>query len=427
MSYIATCLTAEIDIALLANSELTETNQNEGFLKQHGLTRLAEDEQWVLLSQDPQCKPVEPVLLSLFSDKKVLVVRNSHPLSGYKPLQNSAVDYVEQLLCECALNGGSDIHIEPYQSSYRVRTRSGGDLDTKDALQVSFAKQVIARIKVLADLDLTEQPIPQDGRLTVAHKATHQNFEFRLNCCSALGGEKLVLRCLKSSEHILPLADTGLLECQYQCFEQALSRTQGLIIVTGPTGSGKTSTLYSALQSINVQKLNVCTVEDPIEAPLAGCTQLMVNERKGLSFASLLRALLRQDPDVIMIGEIRDAETAKIALQAAQTGHLVLTTMHTNGSLETLARLKSLGVNPLDIASALTLIVSQRLLPAFDNNFQPHRQAIFEVLPWGQEASTLLNSRASRTDKANYLEHLKLPTFEQARAYYERHKVSIND
>ncbi|ATZ72802.1 type II secretion protein ATPase [Idiomarina sp. X4] len=426
MSYIGSCLTTELDLALLTNENRTEATQNKRFLKQHGLTLLTEGSSWVLLSQDPGHDPVDSVLLSLFSHKHALIVRGSGSFSAHKPLQESAVEYVDSLLSSCAVDGGSDIHIEPYQGNYRVRMRSGGRLDTKDVLSVSFAKQVVARIKVMADLDLTEQPLPQDGRLTVTQSSTRQYLEFRLNCCCVLNGEKLVLRCLKSSEHILPLADTGLMACQYQGFQHALSQSQGLIIVTGPTGSGKTSTLYSALKSINIQTLNVCTVEDPVEAPLNGCTQLMVNERKGLSFASLLRALLRQDPDVIMIGEIRDAETAQIALQAAQTGHLVLTTMHTNGTLETLARLKSLGVNPLDIASALNLIVSQRLLSFKREHNNIMRHAIFEILPWQPQAHALLKPGSSDTDKANYLQDLGLPSFDQAKTYWEN-QVNLND
>lgn len=425
MTYIADCLSNELDIALLTDGALSVASQNTSFLQQHGLNIITESERWVLLSQDATRSPVDSVLLSLFSHKKVFIVRGTHSLTDLHSTQNSAVDYVEKLLCDCAFSGGSDIHIEPYQNLYRIRMRIGGDLDTKTVVNVAFAQQIIARVKVLANLDLTEQPLPQDGRLTVASQSTNQEFEFRLNCCSALGGEKLVLRCLKPSEHILPLADTGLIMSQYECFINALSQSQGLIIVTGPTGSGKTSTLYSALQSIDIQRLNVCTVEDPIETPLKGCTQLMVNERQGLSFASLLRAILRQDPDIIMVGEIRDAETAGIALQAAQTGHLVLTTMHTNGTLETLARLKSLGVNPLDIASALSLIVSQRLLCNKKSRFS--RQAVFEILPWGQNANVLLKSNASNADKNRYLNEQQLPNFTEAQRYYEQKKETVND
>lgn len=418
MSSIACC-----SITHMAGQTRASENEHDPFLRQHGLLAFAQGEKWLMLVQQPGFAPVDGVLLSFYSDKKVLLIRGKGKRPGIQLPKDSAIEYVDQLLLYCAEKGLSDLHLQPLNQGIVVRGREAGQLRRLDFISREFAQQVYSRIKVQANLDLTEQRQPQDGRLSV-QSGDNTQLEFRLNCCPVIGGEKLVLRCLQPTHNITPLQQTGLLEQQYRWFARCLNQKQGLILVTGPTGSGKTSTLYSAMSQLDTERSNVCSVEDPVEVPLPGCSQVMVNARQGLTFASILRALLRQDPDVILIGEIRDAETAKIAVQAAQTGHLVLSSLHTNNCLDTLKRLHSLGVNPLDIRSSLKLIVSQRLLPVAErhNQTEKNRQAVFEVVPWlddsEEQVQKLISSRASIKDLRHYLGHLKLPDFSQALQHY---------
>ncbi|MGM0630579.1 MAG: GspE/PulE family protein [Pseudomonadota bacterium] len=400
----------------LAHLKPISGNTDDPFLKQHGLLPFTSTQHWELLIQQPGFPPVDAVLLSFYSDKKVMVLRGEDRLPGVQLVHDSAVHYVEQLLLYCATEGLSDLHMQPQENGIAVRGRLAGELSCLDLLAPDFGQQVYSRIKVLANLDLTELRQPQDGRLSVRAENKRQH-EFRLSCCPVIGGEKLVLRCLLPTQSVTPLQQTGLLESQYRWFARCLSQSQGLILVTGPTGSGKTSTLYSAISQLDTERCNICSVEDPVEVPLPGCSQVMVNHRQGLTFATVLRALLRQDPDVILIGEIRDSETAKIAVQAAQTGHLVLTSMHTNSCLDSIKRLQSLGINPLDIRSSLKLIVSQRLfpLPATGEN---RRQAVFEIVPWLEQAEKFINLQANTADLRRYLESLQLPDFSQALQHY---------
>jgi len=400
----------------LAHLKQISGNTDDPFLKQHGLQPFASTQYWELLIQQPGFPPVDAVLLSFYSKKKVMVLRGEGLLPGVQISHDSVVDYVDQLLLYCAAEGLSDIHIQPQENGIIVRGRLAGELSRLDVLPPDFGQQVYSRIKVLANLDLTELRQPQDGRLSVRAENNHQH-EFRLSCCPVIGGEKLVLRCLKPTQSITPLQQTGLLQAQYQWFARCLSQPQGLILVTGPTGSGKTSTLYSAISQLDTERCNICSVEDPVEVPLQGSSQVMVNHKQGLTFASVLRALLRQDPDVILIGEIRDSETAKIAVQAAQTGHLVLTSMHTNSCLDSLKRLQSLGINPLDIRSSLSLIVSQRLFPV-PATVENKRQAVFEVVPWLDQAEKFINLKPNTADLRRYLKSLQLPDFSQALQHY---------
>lgn len=418
MSSIACC-----SITHMVGQTRASENEHDPFLQQHGLLAFAQGEKWLMLVQQPGFAPVDGVLLSFYSDKKVLLIRGKGRRPGIQLPKDSAIEYVDQLLLYCAEKGLSDLHLQPLNQGVVIRGREAGQLRRLDFIARDFAQQVYSRIKVQANLDLTEQRQPQDGRLSV-QSGDNTQLEFRLNCCPVIGGEKLVLRCLQPTHNITPLQQTGLLEQQYRWFARCLNQKQGLIRVTGPTGSGKTSTLYSAISQLDTERSNVCSVEDPVEVPLPGCSQVMVNARQGLTFASILRALLRQDPDVILIGEIRDAETAKIAVQAAQTGHLVLSSLHTNNCLDTLKRLHSLGVNPLDIRSSLKLIVSQRLLPVAEshNRREKNRQAVFEVVPWLDKAEglieTLTSARASIEDLRHYLSQFKLPDFSQALQHY---------
>lgn len=407
---------------LLTDCRVPDT-EADPFLTQHGLSLFCEGSHWVLLVQAPGFEPVDPVLLSFYSDKHVKLIRGEGEFPGRVFAHRSAMDYVQQLLHYAATHGLSDVHMQPDNNQVFIKGRDTGQLRLLDTLTQAFAQPVYSRIKVLANLDLTERRQPQDGRLSIQDDE-HRQYEFRLSCCPVIGGEKLVLRCLQPTQAITPLQYTGLLPEQYQWFSKSLSQMAGLILVTGPTGSGKTSTLYSALKQLDAERHNICSVEDPVEVPLPGCSQVMVNAEHGLSFAHCLRTLLRQDPDVILIGEIRDAETAKIAIQAAQTGHLVLTSLHTNSALDSLKRLQSLGVNPFDIRSTLKLLVSQRLLPAVVNgpaslsDVPTTRQAVFEVVPWLEQASSDIPSNPTPSDLTRYLQRLKLPDLAQALTHY---------
>lgn len=270
------------------------------------------------------------------------------------------VRFVNQILLDAVRMRASDIHIEPYELSCRIRFRIDGILRENTRTAARLAARVCARLKVMASLDINERRRPQDGRIRL--KLTDNRFiDLRISTLPTLWGEKIVLRVLDSSGVILPLNSLGFSTLQLQTYREALNRRQGMILVTGPTGSGKTVTLYSGLGHLNAIERNISTAEDPVEINLEGVNQVAVNTRSGLDFASALRAFLRQDPDVVMLGEIRDQETADIAVKAAQTGHLVLSTLHTNSAAETINRLVNMGIEAYNLASALTLVISQRL------------------------------------------------------------------
>ena len=272
----------------------------------------------------------------------------------------TATAFLDHTLQQALTLRASDIHFEPGESDFRIRLRVDGVLHSLPPVSPSMANTLVARLKVLGNLDIAERRLPQDGQFTVtlAGKA----ISFRIATLPCRYGEKVVLRLLHQVSQALDLTQLGMLPEQLAQFQTALSKPQGLLLVTGPTGSGKTVTLYSALQSRNRVEVNICSVEDPIEIPLAGLNQTQINPRAGLSFQSVLRALLRQDPDIVMVGEIRDGETAEIAIKASQTGHLVLSTLHTNSTSETLTRIQQMGVAPWMLASALSLVVAQRLV-----------------------------------------------------------------
>ncbi|WP_342322205.1 type II secretion system protein GspE [Kosakonia sp. BYX6] len=272
----------------------------------------------------------------------------------------SAVEILNQTLQQALMLRASDIHFEPGETHYAIRLRVDGVLHALSPLPCSLASTLTARLKVLGNLDIAERRLPQDGQFSV--ELSGQPVSFRIATLPCRHGEKVVLRLLHQVNQALELTALGMTESQLALFKTALAQPQGLLLVTGPTGSGKTVTLYSALQARNKPEVNICSVEDPIEIPLAGLNQTQINPRTGLTFQSVLRALLRQDPDIIMVGEIRDGETAEIAIKASQTGHLVLSTLHTNSTSETLVRIQQMGVARWMISSALTLVVAQRLV-----------------------------------------------------------------
>jgi type IV pilus assembly protein PilB len=270
------------------------------------------------------------------------------------------VRFVNKVLLDAINKGASDIHFEPYEKYCRVRFRIDGMLREIAKPPLNMTPRITARIKVMSRMDISERRVPQDGRIKLKVSAKRA-IDFRVNTCPTLFGEKGVLRILDPSSAMLGIDVLGYEAEQKKAYLDALSKPYGMVLVTGPTGSGKTVSLYTGLGILNTEDRNISTAEDPAEINMPGINQVNVNSKVGLDFAAALRAFLRQDPDVIMVGEIRDLETASIAIKAAQTGHMVLSTLHTNDAPQTLSRLVNMGVAPFNIASAVSLIISQRL------------------------------------------------------------------
>ncbi len=289
------------------------------------------------------------------------------------------VRFVNKVLLDAIKRGASDIHFEPYEKIFRVRTRLDGVLSEVAQPPVALSKKVCARLKVMSRMDIAERRVPQDGRIKM-RLSKNRAIDFRVNTCPTLFGEKIVLRILDPSSAKLGIDALGYDEKQKALYEKHLAKPYGMILVTGPTGSGKTVSLYTGLNILNTEDRNISTAEDPAEINLVGINQVNVNPKVGLTFASALRAFLRQDPDVIMVGEIRDLETAEIAIKAAQTGHLVLSTLHTNDAPKTLSRLVDMGVKPYAIATSVSLIIAQRLARKLCDNCKEVKDVPREAL-----------------------------------------------
>ncbi|WP_043308890.1 type IV-A pilus assembly ATPase PilB [Pseudomonas sp. ML96] len=270
------------------------------------------------------------------------------------------VKFVNKMLLDAIKGGSSDLHFEPYEKLYRVRFRTDGVLHEVAKPPIQLASRISARLKVMASMDISERRKPQDGRIKMRISKT-KSIDFRVNTCPTLWGEKIVMRILDPTSAQMGIDALGYEENQRQLYMDALAKPQGMILVTGPTGSGKTVSLYTGLNILNTVDVNISTAEDPVEINLEGINQVNVNPKQGMDFAQALRAFLRQDPDVIMVGEIRDLETASIAVKAAQTGHMVMSTLHTNSASETLTRLRNMGVPSFNIATSVNLIIAQRL------------------------------------------------------------------
>jgi len=270
------------------------------------------------------------------------------------------VKYVNKMLLDAIKTGASDIHFEPYEKSYRVRYRTDGILHEVSRPNIKLAPKISARLKVMSQLDISERRVPQDGRVKMKLSKT-KAIDFRVNTLPTLWGEKIVLRILDPSSAQMGIDALGYEDVQKQMYLEALHQPQGMILVTGPTGSGKTVSLYTGLNILNTPELNISTAEDPVEINLEGINQVNVNPKVGLGFPEALRSFLRQDPDIVMVGEIRDLETASIAIKAAQTGHMVMSTLHTNSAPETLTRMLNMGVPAFNIATSVSLIIAQRL------------------------------------------------------------------
>jgi type IV pilus assembly protein PilB len=277
------------------------------------------------------------------------------------------VRFINKILLDAIKKGASDIHFEPYEKMYRVRFRVDGVLREMAKPPIAMSPKLAARIKVMSRMDTAEKRVPQDGRIKLKISKT-KAIDFRVNTCPTLFGEKIVLRILDPSSASLGIDVLGYEPEQKERYLKALANPYGMILVTGPTGSGKTVSLYTGLNILNTPDTNISTAEDPAEINLEGINQVNVNDKVGLTFEAALRAFLRQDPDIIMVGEIRDLQTAEIAIKAAQTGHMVMSTLHTNDAPQTLARLVNMGVPPFNIASAVNLIIAQRLARRLCNN-----------------------------------------------------------
>lgn len=324
------------------------------------------------------------------------------------------IKFIKRIIIEAIEQRASDIHFEPYEHDYRIRYRQDGFLVTIASPPQALAARIAIRIKVLANLDISERRLPQDGRFRMPISSS-ASVDFRVSTCPTVNGEKIVMRLLDTKLTQPDINTLGFLSQQQKHFLSAINRPQGMVLVTGPTGSGKTMTLYSALTILNTGKNNISTIEDPVEISVHGINQININPKTGLTFANTLRALLRQDPDVIMIGEIRDQETAEIAIKAAQTGHIVLSTLHTNSAAETLTRLVNIGVPAFNIASSISLIVAQRLVRKLcnsckiirhDKRYQAQgchqctdgyrgRIALFEVMPISKSIAEMIVSGKS--------------------------------
>ncbi len=270
------------------------------------------------------------------------------------------VRFINKVILDAVNIGASDLHFEPYEKTYRIRFRRDGILYENATPPVSIANRFSARLKVMARLDISERRVPQDGRFKM-RISSNRSIDFRVSTCPTLFGEKVVMRVLDPSSAKLGIDALGYEVAQKELFMKAIHKPQGMVLVTGPTGSGKTVSLYTALNILNTNEINISTCEDPVEINLPGINQVNVNVKAGLTFSAALRAFLRQDPDVIMVGEIRDLETAEIAVKAAQTGHMVLSTLHTNSASDTLTRMVNMGVPAYNLATSVTLVIAQRL------------------------------------------------------------------
>lgn len=289
------------------------------------------------------------------------------------------VRFVNKIMLDAINKGVSDIHFEPYEKTFRIRTRQDGVLKEVASPPSNIANKLTSRIKVMSRMNISERRIPQDGRIKMS-LSKNRAIDFRVNTCPTLYGEKIVLRILDPTSAQVGIEQLGFDDQQKNDFMQAIKKPYGMILVTGPTGSGKTVSLYTALNILNSPDINISTAEDPVEITVPGINQVNVNVKTGLTFAEALRAFLRQDPDIIMVGEIRDLETAEISVKAAQTGHLVLSTLHTNDAPQTLNRLNQMGIPPYNIASAVLLIMAQRLARKLCGSCKQEEQLPPEVL-----------------------------------------------
>ncbi|GIU27350.1 type IV-A pilus assembly ATPase PilB [Shewanella schlegeliana] len=353
----------------IATSDPTNIAALEDFQFSAGLHAEA-----ILVEDDKLCKALETILEDDISSLDLSSI-DEEALAGIEVTDTDKRDeeqegngkddapiviYINKILTDAIRKGASDLHFEPYEKRYRIRFRIDGILHEVSEPPVNLSGRISARLKVMSKLDIAERRVPQDGRIKMKLSRS-KSIDFRVSTLPTIWGEKIVMRILDSSSAQLGIEKLGYEDDQRIMYEEMLAKPQGMILVTGPTGSGKTVSLYTGLNILNTEERNISTAEDPVEINLEGVNQVHINLKAGLTFASALRSFLRQDPDVVMVGEIRDLETAEIAIKAAQTGHLVLSTLHTNSAAETLTRLINMGVPGYNIASSVNLIIAQRL------------------------------------------------------------------
>jgi type IV pilus assembly protein PilB len=335
-------------------------------------------------------------------DLQVVEDAGQEALSG--EVDAPIVKLVNGILLRAANMGVSDVHIEPYEKAFRVRYRLDGSLHTVMGLPMKIKNAILSRLKIMSSLDIAERRLPQDGRIKMK-MGPKKTMDFRVSVLPCLFGEKIVLRLLDKSNLQLDMTKLGFGEAQLKDFKDALDRPYGMVLVTGPTGSGKTTTLYSALSELNKDDVNIMTAEDPVEFNLAGINQVQMKDEIGLNFAAALRSFLRQDPDIIMVGEIRDYETAEIGVKAALTGHLVLSTLHTNDAPSTINRMLNMGVEPFLVSSSVILIVAQRLVRRVCHNCKkPQKlppQVLIEAGFTKEEAPSIVSYRGEGCDVCN--------------------------
>lgn len=313
------------------------------------------------LNEDSSDYQVDDIIQDMDDEDIEVIKEKEEDISDLEQAAGDSpiIKFVNYLILTAVKDGASDIHIEPGDKKLKIRNRIDGILFVTMNPPLNMHPAVVSRIKIMADLDIAERRLPQDGRIRVVMHG--RNIDMRISTLPSTHGEKVVIRILDSGNNNLTLKDLGMEEDTLKILENQMHKPHGIVLVTGPTGSGKSTTLYGALRTMNMQKLNISTVEDPVEYQMDGVTQVQVLERIGLTFASALRALLRQDPDVIMVGEIRDEETARVAIQASLTGHLVLSTLHTNDAPSSITRLINIGIEPYLIAASTNAILAQRL------------------------------------------------------------------
>jgi len=341
--------------------------------------------------------------VELLEEMEQIDVASLEKQSGEAPV----IRLVNLMLMSAIQKGASDIHIEPYEKEFRVRFRVDGILYNVMAPPMKFRDAITSRIKIMSKLDIAEKRLPQDGRIKIRFAAdgATKEIDFRVSCLPTLFGEKIVLRLLDKDKLMLDMTKLGFEPDSLQKLEVAIAKPWGMVLVTGPTGSGKTNTLYSSIAKINTPETNIMTAEDPVEFNLVGVNQVQVRENIGLNFAAALRSFLRQDPNIILVGEIRDFETAEIAVKAALTGHLVLSTLHTNDAPSTVNRLMNMGVEPFLVASSVNLICAQRLVRRICANCKgdhPHApQALIEAGFTPDEAQRVVPKKGNGCEKCN--------------------------
>jgi type IV pilus assembly protein PilB len=360
-------------------------------------------------SLDMVTRALEETTAVADDDVEVLDEMDSIDVSSLEKQSGEApiIRLVNLMLMSSIQKGASDIHIEPYEKEFRVRFRIDGILYNVMAPPMKFRDAITSRIKIMAKLDIAEKRLPQDGRIKIrfADNGATKEIDFRVSCLPTLFGEKIVMRLLDKDKLMLDMTKLGFEPLSLKKLEVAIAKPWGMVLVTGPTGSGKTNTLYSSIAKINTPETNIMTAEDPVEFNLVGVNQVQVRENIGLNFAAALRSFLRQDPNIILVGEIRDFETAEIAVKAALTGHLVLSTLHTNDAPSTINRLMNMGIEPFLVASSVNLICAQRLVRRICSNCkadEPHApEALVHAGFTPDEAKTVVPKKGSGCEKCN--------------------------